>query len=367
MKKLWIVLMALMSVGMAHAEKETVVLTTSGDMEGENTCVLVKPTFESIPVYATPEQGKGKDGSKGVYLEAPAEAENAYGVAMYIEFDKPLYEGDVFTVEFDYMASNDVTIRTQAHGEPTYYHHWDAIGVVSFTKEWQHYSKTVTVTAEMMGENKEGMKSICFTLGQDNTGKPHVEPITFFLDNVFVTAQVETAKDEYVMYIPPLTITPGEVVEMPIMLKNTGDVKHFFATISLPEGFTLELDAFGYPAYALNQNRWEEGFTTIPCWVFIGDGPAMISYDSEYPYQLKKEDGIVATLRVKADPSVKSGTYEAQLQNINFNRDSIIQPDYKTTFTVPWKCSHIQGDVDGDGKVTVADISKLIEILLNQK
>lgn len=366
MKKLWIVLMALMGVGMAHAEKETVVLTTGGNMEGENTCVLLRPNSGATPNYATPEQGKGKDGSKGVYLEAPAEAENAWGVAMFIEFNKPIYEGDVFTVEFDYMASDNVTIRTQAHGEPATYHYWDAIGEVAFTNEWQHYSKTVTVTAEM-ANNNVGMKSICFTLGQNNKNESHVAPITFFLDNVSVTAQVETAKDEYVMYIPPLTFTPGEEVEMPIMLKNTGDVMHFYATISLPEGFTYELNENNQPAYTLNQNRWEEGFANIPWWPLPGDNGPAIGYKSEYPHQLKKEDGIVATLRVKADSSVQAGIYEG---NIYFNINNEAHTGLiKTTFTVtnPWTGSHIQGDVDGDGKVTVADISKLIEILLHQK
>lgn len=31
-----------------------------------------------------------------------------------------------------------------------------------------------------------------------------------------------------------------------------------------------------------------------------------------------------------------------------------------------WRCTHIQGDVNGDGRVTLSDLNALVEILLNQ-
>lgn len=192
MKKLWTMLMAAMCVGMAQAQKTSVALTSGGDMESENTCVQVRIAVDRVPEWMEPEEGIGKDGTKGVSVTAQAGMNKDWDVGLYIVFNQPVYAGDEITVEFDYKATSASTAKTQAHGEPGQYQHWDAIGNISFTEEWQHYTKTLTVTDEMDGNGDAGMKTICINVAWNQaTGEAHPVPTTFYLDNVVVTGQVE--------------------------------------------------------------------------------------------------------------------------------------------------------------------------------
>lgn len=82
-----------------------------------------------------------------------------------------LKEGDKFKVTFEYMADTPIDgIGTQAHGAPGAYNHWDMIGSVNFTDEWQTFeSGEKTISSNQAGNN--GCWTIAFNLakGEENT------------------------------------------------------------------------------------------------------------------------------------------------------------------------------------------------------
>lgn len=191
MKKIWIMLMACMCVGVAQAQKSTFEVVSGGDMEHQNTCVAEK-TDMGIE-YPKPYWGQGNNDTKGVMVEAPAGCQFAWSSQMWIVFSEPVFEGDKLTVEFDYKASSAVSVATNCHAEPGQYNSNVPMEMrtVDFTTSWKSFSTTFVVTKEMEGMSGDGMKSICFILGQSVDGVAHTAPVQFYLDNVKVTVETE--------------------------------------------------------------------------------------------------------------------------------------------------------------------------------
>lgn len=82
-----------------------------------------------------------------------------------------LKEGDKFKVTFEYMADTPIDgIGTQAHGAPGNYNHWDMIGSVNFTDEWQTFESGEKTISADQGKNS-GCWTIAFNLakGEENT------------------------------------------------------------------------------------------------------------------------------------------------------------------------------------------------------
>lgn len=118
------------------------------------------------------------DEAEGAYivhtLAAPKEEfadlndANSYAWAnqFFIVSPEKINTGDKIKVSFDYKAKEAANTNTQAHGLPTDYHHWQCVGDVAFTTEWQSLTKEVTVDAAWAGTN--GMYSVAFNLNPDN-------------------------------------------------------------------------------------------------------------------------------------------------------------------------------------------------------
>ncbi len=191
MKKIWIMLMACMCVGVAQAQKCTFEVVSGGDMEHQNTCVAERTDIDIE--YPRPNWGQGNNDSKGVMVEAPAGCQFSWSSQMWIVFSEPVFEGDKLTVEFDYKASSAVSVATNCHAEPGQYNSNVPMEMrtVDFTTSWKSFSTTFVVTKEMEGMSGDGMKSICFILGQSVDGVAHTAPVQFYLDNVKVTVETE--------------------------------------------------------------------------------------------------------------------------------------------------------------------------------
>ena len=101
--------------------------------------------------------------------------EEAWYNQFWIESPKAWAAGDQIRISFRYKASQDVTTNTQAHNQnPSSYLIWHCLGDISFTTEWQQFSKTITVESDMAG-----MWSVAFNLN------PNVKTATdFYFDDM---------------------------------------------------------------------------------------------------------------------------------------------------------------------------------------
>lgn len=100
------------------------------------------------------------------FTAAGLEGQQAWANQFFIVSPTKIKAGDQLKISFDYKAAEPAKTNTQAHGLPTYYHHWECVGDVNFTTEWQTLTKEVSVADAWAGA--DGMYSIAFNLNPDN-------------------------------------------------------------------------------------------------------------------------------------------------------------------------------------------------------
>ena len=100
-------------------------------------------------------------------IDAPEPDANsvAWSNQFWIQSPQGWKSGTAIKIQFRYKAQHACKAGTQIHKQrPSDYLHWQAIGDVSFTEEWQTYSNTVT-----FNESQGGGWSLAFNLCSDET------------------------------------------------------------------------------------------------------------------------------------------------------------------------------------------------------
>lgn len=159
-------------------------LVQNGSMEGDdlhNFIVCVKGDSDRL---VEPQDGVGRDGSRGVRIVVPAKVSDDWDTQFFIHLDEPIPPGQSISVSFDYRASEDMytAYATQCHAAPHDYIHWACIGNPVFKTEWQTYHATITVDATMSPADKL-FQTIAFNLAVTD------HPVTIYIDNVHVTTR----------------------------------------------------------------------------------------------------------------------------------------------------------------------------------
>ncbi len=100
--------------------------------------------------------------------------EAAWDSQFWLNFPgESFHAGDTWEVSMNVRADKDASAGTQVHGDPGAYLHWDAIGSVAFTNDWNTYSKSGTCGSEW-----EGGHSIAFNLND------FAEANTYYFDDI---------------------------------------------------------------------------------------------------------------------------------------------------------------------------------------
>ena len=100
---------------------------------------------------------------------------SAWDNQFWIQSPKMLKVGSQFKLHFRYKASEAATTNTQFHHQnPSDYVHWQAIGDINFTTEWQEYDGVVTVP-----DAATDAWSIAFNLNPQNKNA-----INFYFDDL---------------------------------------------------------------------------------------------------------------------------------------------------------------------------------------
>ena len=105
--------------------------------------------------------------------------DNTWQNQFWINFPRPMKEGEQFKVTFKYKASEAARVTTQDHKAPGDYLGGGSYGELNFTTEWQNYEKQVTAAA--------GVQSIAFNLGED---KQYEKDIVFYFDDITISTMV---------------------------------------------------------------------------------------------------------------------------------------------------------------------------------
>lgn len=173
------------------------------------------------------------------------------------------------------------------------------------------------------------------------------------------------------LYVESQQVVPGAEIEVPLLLKNALEATGFSCTLVLPEGLSIVTDGDGYPDVTAVSERFSN-INYVNCYGdFNAEGKVDIScsISNTSRCKLTGNDGAVATFKLRAADKLEKGPYPVVLKNIRItNAESTAIDDVTVTFHYgkKWECTHIQGDVNGDGEVTIEDLNTLVDILLGK-
>ena len=163
-------------------------LVVNGDAEGDDVSSFYTRTYPYVDGEPSPHSelvdGVGVDGSRGIKVATNDKVENAWDTQFWIKFNQELPAGAKIRTKFNYRADEDASAATQSHtikpGENSYIH-YEMIGNIGFTTEWQDFEKENTISASQSTAEK-AMGSIAFNLNDDS----HPEANVYYFDNVSI-------------------------------------------------------------------------------------------------------------------------------------------------------------------------------------
>ena len=131
-----------------------------GDAQGDGSPCFISKVYGGEMGEAPVED---VDGVRAYVVHATAKAMDAWDNQFFITAPEEyaMEEGTPLKIKFRYMASKDAKVSTQTHKTPGNYAHWQAIGDVNFTTQWQEFSKTIVPSEQMIGA-----RTIAFNLSE---------------------------------------------------------------------------------------------------------------------------------------------------------------------------------------------------------
>lgn len=143
-------------------------LIINSDMEGDDVSSFFTKVNQGDPEPSVIVDGEGVDGSRCIKVEATEKKADAWDNQFWFRFSEIVPAGTKYRVSFDYRADADAKASTQAHAEPGDYIHYDMLGDVNFTTDWNNFYKEGVVTANQAGPNTGGglFTSIAFNLNE---------------------------------------------------------------------------------------------------------------------------------------------------------------------------------------------------------
>jgi hypothetical protein len=193
----------------------------NGDLEGEETSnYMVKVYPSSAIVPATLTEGAGKDGSKGIKIDAPKKVSQDWDSQFWIQLPyESVPAGTSIKVKFDYKASAAASVDTQTHEAPGNYIHYAAIGTLNFTTDWNTFEGTFAVPSQCNGSDnssgyKNNFRSIAFNLAKGTAN----DDVTFYFDNFSMTMDEEVADELTVVTgiknVQPAAVKAGQYYDL---------------------------------------------------------------------------------------------------------------------------------------------------------
>lgn len=196
-------------------------IITNSDMEGDDNSSFFTKVADGDPLPSEIQDGIGVDGSRGIVVDATDKVKNPWDNQFWFRFTEPVPAGTKYRVRFDYRADEDATAATQAHAEPGDYIHWDMLGNVSFTSDWQTFEKEGTITADQSKDDKK-FQSVAFNLNDDS----HPGANKYYFDNIYFEVYKLGTLAEFAQDI--IKIDFGFDTNIPALVAATGKPRLLF-------------------------------------------------------------------------------------------------------------------------------------------
>lgn len=170
-----------------------------------------------------------------------------------------------------------------------------------------------------------------------------------------------------VVYVEPTKCKSGIQINLPILMKNSAEIRGFQFNLYLPEGLTIAKNAKGKLLASLSSGRRDEYDEHTLSVAKQDDGSYLFLCGSLYEDIFLGNDGEIVTVTIDIDKEVVEGGYPIILKNIKLTENDIRKyyetSQVKSTLTI--ESSSVRGDVNGDGIVNGTDIQEVINIIVN--
>ena len=168
------------------------------------------------------------------------------------------------------------------------------------------------------------------------------------------------------LHVAAFTIAPGETMTVPVELQNPDDsyiMLEFW--MQLPEGVSIDADVDGFLLVTKNSERLTQNH---PLEIEAkGNNSYKVLIYSTRNAAIKGNSGAIFTMQLTAAADAAVGSYEGRFFSQVFsNADKQEYDPAESTFSVTIGKKALRGDVNEDGKVDIADVTEVVNIILAQ-
>lgn len=163
------------------------------------------------------------------------------------------------------------------------------------------------------------------------------------------------------LYIEDFYIAAGETLQVPVILQNDTAYCGLQTDLYLPEGLSLDME---YDEYIIDLTSRKHSSHTVASRL-MSDGAIRIYISSISAKEFSGNDGAIMTMSITAASNF-SGQAIIELKN-SICAEAIGTRhvlDDEVCHVNPGSAPTLRGDVDGDGKVNINDVTELINKLL---
>ena len=182
---------------------------------------------------------------------------------------------------------------------------------------------------------------------------------TILLSMAVVAVLCAAATDRF--YIEDFTIAPGETRTVSIMLDNETAYTAFQTDIYMPAGLSIEMEDGDYIFDLTERKSRDHMIASQP----QADGAIRVISYSNRINPFNGNSGALVTFNLTADTDF-TGPAVIAMRNTLFTTTAGVEiPFDDETCIVTLSAIGLKGDVNGDGNVTVADVTALINLVLS--
>lgn len=174
------------------------------------------------------------------------------------------------------------------------------------------------------------------------------------------------------LYIESLTADAGAEVTLSLKMKNSTAFVGFQCEILLPEGMTFQVDEDGFAMAELSTARTTARRTDY----FNTSFPDFdlqhlrILCSSSKKYEFSGNDGEVAKVPIKIADTMASGSYPIKISDIVLTDalgKTVEVSEVQFSITVNGVENPDKYDLNGDGEVSIADVTELVNYILKKQ
>ena len=167
------------------------------------------------------------------------------------------------------------------------------------------------------------------------------------------------------IYIDRTTAYVGTQLTLSVKMKNWVQTEGFQFDLYLPQGVNFVVDRNGNPmAYLSNQRTSLQNTNTFRA-AIRPDGALRVFAASTNGSVIAGNDGEVCTVMLSVSSNMKTGIYPLIIKEIALS--DVSATSYRVNYvktTLEIESDAIWGDINGDGMVSISDVTALINILL---